>query len=185
IAPGIYRGTKTSVSSDAEDLFARYVKERLPEPLEIWVDPQLSFPGDRIFRPDICVVNGKSIAGIFELKMDLGYLRETFAAEAEKRAALLRDLAGKTAHCGIGNEVREAGFAGDLVMNFVSINGSNISRDKLRIVEDAFKTNPPGPLFILSRGKSLDRGSGYTIDMDAFARLEETIAAFRPSGERP
>ncbi|MDR2073734.1 MAG: hypothetical protein LBP60_09930 [Spirochaetaceae bacterium] len=63
-------------------------------------------------------------------------------------------------------------------MNFVLVNGSNISREKLRIVEDYFAAAAPGPLFILSRGKSLNqKRAGYTVQYEAFERLEKTIAA--------
>jgi hypothetical protein len=183
IAPGIYRGTNPSVSADAENLFARYLKERLPGSVEIWVDSQISYIAKsknkqekRIFRPDICVIRGDTVIGAFELKMDLGYIREEFVPNAKKQAALLRKLVEKKNACSIAQKgPPDIYFAGNLVMNFVVINGSNISRDKLRKVEDAFKAKPPGPLFILSRGKSLDRESGYTIDTEAFGRLEKTI----------
>jgi hypothetical protein len=47
-------------------------------------------------------------------------------------------------------------------------------------VEDYFAATPPGPLFILSRGDSLDwEGAEYNVDTDAFNRLEKTIAALR------
>ncbi|MDR2210071.1 MAG: hypothetical protein LBO65_01190, partial [Spirochaetaceae bacterium] len=155
IAPGIYRGTNPSVSSETEDLFARYLKERLPDTVEIWVDPQISYEaedtdkkGRRIFRPDICVIRDNTVTGAFELKMDLGYIREEFPPYAEGRAAMLRELGGEKGSI-TKRDPPEIRFAGGLVMNFVLINDNNISRPKLRKVEDYFAATPPGPLFIL------------------------------------
>jgi hypothetical protein len=74
IAPGVYRGRNSSIASEAEYLFGRYVKALLPEPrFTVWVDPSLSCSlkdGEkktgRTFQPDICVVEEEKIIAAFE-----------------------------------------------------------------------------------------------------------------------
>jgi hypothetical protein len=179
IAPGVYRGTVSPVSAQAEDRFGRYVKDALPEDVEIWIDPHISCPADgrrRTVRPDICVVRNETIVMIFELKMDLGFLRDTFLADAKKRAAALKTLRGVKARCTINNEERQIGFSGRLRCNFVVFCDGNISAKKMQRVKKGFAAkNPPGRLFILSRGAPLNGPGKPKVNEDDFDRLTKEL----------
>jgi hypothetical protein len=186
IAPGVYRGTNPSVSSKVENLFGRYVKAFLPDScFEIWVDPQISCPQNprgsktRIFRPDICVIREDTVVAIFELKMDLGYIREKFTGYAEERAAILRELAGAKIQCSIGRQQRKLRFTRGLRPNFVVFCEANISAEKMGTIKAYFGAkNAPGKLFILSSRDHLnDDGANYEVNEDAFDELEKTIKA--------
>jgi hypothetical protein len=147
IAPGVYRGTSPSIAADAENLFGCYIKNEFfsGSCYEIWVDPQISCPPNTkkkkrwIYKPDICVVRDNTVIGVFELKMDLGYLKKTFTAHAGERAALLRKASKAEVHCNIGGKRRDIRFAQDLFPNFVVFCRSNISQKQMETIEEYFK----------------------------------------------
>lgn len=83
INPGkhnIWRGVSHSISSQAEDLFAFFVAEKLNDPsLEFIVDKHFSLRKAGMktiqFRPDLAIVKNGLVTHIMDLKMDMGYKR--------------------------------------------------------------------------------------------------------------
>jgi hypothetical protein len=183
--PGIYRGTSPSISAEAEDLFARYIREALPDSgFEIWVDPQISCPPKgktgrrKMFRPDICVVRKETVVMIFELKLDLSFQRASFAADAAKKAKELEELAGTEVRCSMNGERRIA-FAAGLKWNFVVISGTYISGPKMQAIKERFAAeDSPGSLFVLSC--KVHPGEGVPeLNHEAFDGLAKKVNALK------
>jgi hypothetical protein len=184
ITLGVYRGTIRQVSGDAEDLFARYVKDALGGGFEVWVDPQLSCTPKRKspFRPDICVVRDKTVVMLVELKMDLSRQKKTFLARAEKQAALLREL--KSVRCSINGKDRECTLAAGLRWNFVLFSGTYLNAEQKQEIKARFAAkDAPGFLFILS-GQVHPNDGVPELDRKAFDRFEKRISALKKDAAR-
>lgn len=73
----IRRGRSRAISSEVEDLFARYILANDPAIETIYVDQPLSYNGRECsFYPDIVVVKKGVICAFFDLKTDLGWQRD-------------------------------------------------------------------------------------------------------------
>jgi hypothetical protein len=94
----IFRGESRSISSEVEDLFAKYLIEVLPQDTELFINQTIT-TGTKVQRlrvqPDIVVVRRDKIKAILDLKMDLGYKRDEFPKYWDKRDALIPKMRGK------------------------------------------------------------------------------------------
>jgi hypothetical protein len=75
----IKRGRAHSVANEFEDRFARLLRRLLPRDYFFMVDYPITYKNPRMRRaktlyPDIAIVKNGSLVGIFDLKIDLGYL---------------------------------------------------------------------------------------------------------------
>ena len=126
----IKRGRSHSVSSLAEDLFAKYLVENI-ECDEIYVDQPVSVDGiKKVSYPDIVVVRDNKIIGTCDLKVDLGWNREGLAELCEKSFGYLKEIQGKK--CRINNglitkEIKYYKVSNNCFHNIVIISNKNIN----------------------------------------------------------
>ncbi len=163
----ILRGTSRTISSLAEDIFAKYVSERLGDNFEIWIDPQITMKslrnssGNRplLFRPDICVVRKENLTVemIFDLKMDLGYSRKEFVKQAKtvlEKLSLIRKDKDK-AKCSL-KKGKEISFNQELILRYVIFSKANISEKSYKQINQDFEGNDEVKLYWLSSGEHLN-----------------------------
>lgn len=130
----IKRGRSHSVSSLAEDLFAKYLVENI-ECDEIYVDQPVSVVGvKKVSYPDIVVVRGDTIIGTCDLKVDLGWNREGLVELCKKSFEYLKEIQGK--ECKINNglitkEIKNYKVSKKFFHNIVVISDKNINTTNL------------------------------------------------------
>lgn len=175
----VYRGTKASVSAYAEDQFARYLRSKIPSNLEIWIDPQIrhqtalkdnSKSLKRLFRPDICIVDGGEVKMIFEIKIDLGFMRRNIENYLSNRDKELGIFKNGPSHCKIkGKEPVIVNFDACPSCNFIIF-----SPDYSNIAEIAGKRRNK-TIFILGINHPNDDPPDYTAQQAAFRALENKL----------
>jgi len=95
----LFRGESRPIASQTEDLFARYLIDRLPNDVVIYVNQTITTVNNngRIrIKPDLIVTRGQSITAILDLKMDLGYRRNEFPDFWLNADQLIPSLRNKT-----------------------------------------------------------------------------------------
>jgi hypothetical protein len=88
----IFRGESRSISSETEDLFAKYLIEFLPADIKLFINQTITTGSKEArlrVKPDIIVVRHNKIKTILDLKMDLGYKRNEFPKYWDERDALI------------------------------------------------------------------------------------------------
>lgn len=180
----IKRGTSRSISSIAEDLFGRYCYDKIEDKeKEIWVDPQLTFPGLKnksgerrlLIRPDICIYNPKNykIECMFDLKMDLGYKRKDFVEQAKERSGQIKKIKSRSCECSIVSKGEKIEIDSDLSFVYVVASDGNIASDKYKKIIEEISDIINVPLYTLTKGGHLNDYSGkkdweINSDFDAF-----------------
>ncbi len=164
----IIRGTNHTISSIAEDLFAKYVSDIVGSKYEVWIDPQITIPNLRnetgkralLFRPDVCIVQKKSlrINMLFDLKMDLGYKRKEFLNQVKHRVSKLNEIKKEKAKCSIKQNM-ELSFAKELIWNYIIISSGNISEKDMEPIANYFNNTKEVNIFKLSNGNHLNDNS--------------------------
>lgn len=164
----IKRGTKHTISSFTEDLFAKYIDGKIQDNYEIWIDPQISIDslknesGKRAlqFRPDICIydIRTNQIKSIFDIKMDLGYKRKEFVEQVDKKIKQLKKIINHEGKCSLLPE-KQFKFKNNLYWNYIIVSPGNIPGDQLSSVKNFFKINKQANLFILLKAGHLNDNS--------------------------
>jgi hypothetical protein len=183
LPPGVYRGTKAPAAAYAEDQFARYLRGKIPPRFEIWIDPQIRHDTElkdnsttlkRLFRPDICVVDGGEVRMVFEIKIDLSFMRRTikdYLSGRDKELALFKK---GSSHCKIkGKEPAALSFAACPPCNFIIF-----SADYSTIAETAGERRNK-TIFILGKNHPNDDPPDYTVCTCAFRALEEKLKTLK------
>lgn len=130
VSEKIRRGRIHSVSNKAEDLFAKYVSNLLPNNT-ILVDYPLSYKNKEkthILYPDIAIIENKKIKKIIDIKMDIGWKRNEIADFALNKEKFIIQLRGGV----ISNKIDNVSitFSKSLKYFLVLISGSNVSGKK-------------------------------------------------------
>jgi len=142
---------------------------------------------NKTFYPDIAVVRKGLITSFCDLKMDLGWKRDSLSLFCRDKKLFINKIKGKQCNLkdGITKEVRTYIIDKDVNFNIVLISGGNISKSVL----DKHQFNIKGlghdvELFILTRGKHPNE-YGYSrrklsklikIDNDAFKKLIKKLS---------
>jgi len=133
------RGTSHSISSLAEDLFAKYCADLLERNsrTQVLIDPQISFKisglknksGKRplLVRPDICFLKDNEVTKIFDIKTDLGYKRKEIINQAGDLKKLVSKIKGKNATVNLENEERKIRISKTLQEFIVVVSGAENS----------------------------------------------------------
>ena len=136
----IKRGRSRTISSLIEDLFAAYLSEKI-DCDEILVDSPIKVDGFKnMFYPDIAVVKKGKIVCTFDLKMDMGYVRDLMIPLYNKASENVKKFRGKACHSNvmkdnlIEKEEKAYAFSKKLKHFFVVISGRNISDKKKKAI---------------------------------------------------
>lgn len=89
------RGCRRSISSHAEDLFGSYLSQFATTEGQIIIEPQLTIDlstAPRTIKPDIVLIKNQCIMTMFDLKMDLGYIRSKYKTIHSEHCALAESL---------------------------------------------------------------------------------------------
>lgn len=193
----IRRGTSRSISSITEDIFAKYVSDIVGNDFEVWIDPQISVNGvmnankkrTLVIRPDIAIVRKCcfTIDMIFDLKMDLGYIRTTFSDHVKSRICDLNKIRGKSARCRLLKNNKIINFNNNLNWNYVLFSDQNINTADFQNVNNFFNGNQNAKLFVLMRGTHLnsyeDVNIGDRISQNDFNNLRNELQKLQVSAE--
>jgi hypothetical protein len=179
LPPKVYRGTKAPVSAYAEDQFARYLRSKISPHFEIWIDSQIrhqtalkdnSTSHKRLFRPDICIVDGGEVKMVFEIKIDLGFIRRTIETYLSVRDKELEIFKNGPSHCKIkGKEPVAVSFDACPPCNFIIFSPDYSTIAKIA-GERRNKT-----IFILGKNHPNDDPPDYIAQPDAFTALEDKL----------
>lgn len=140
----ISRGRSRSISSIVEDLFAYYLLINNPSIDQILVDQHIKVAGQKVFYPDISVVRNGVITAFFDLKMDLGFMRDKLSKLCEDDANFLKNIQGKqcTFNDGKNKDSSELTISENAIYDIVVISNQNISESQLKEQTDAVKADP-------------------------------------------
>jgi hypothetical protein len=154
--PKIRRGRSHSVASAAEDFFALFLAEKIKCDL-LYVDQPISFDGYKArFYPDIVVIKSKQVIALCDLKMDLGWKRNSLYDFCKRHAKLLAKIRGKKCKIrdGITKEDKFYLVSKKASLNVVIITDQNINS---KILKTHLKKIKPFSrlvrVFILSQGE--------------------------------
>jgi hypothetical protein len=162
----IKRGTNHTISSHAEDLFAKYCSEKLPNKgtYQILIDPQITFPtsglrnksGKRplLIRPDICILNNGVAKIFFDIKMDIGRKRTEFISLIKESACLKERIRAKYAKASDGQTKKPISFRIDYKLEscFVVISNGNINKESLKKIHEELRDIRGVKAYFLSSG---------------------------------
>lgn len=129
----VFRGESRSISSYVEDLFAKYLIEKLPPDTNLFINQIISSgsKSKRIrIKPDIMIVRDDEIKAIIDLKMDLGYNRKEFPKFWKKKDAQISSIHGMTFSFYKKNEIEkthsEISFSQKAKLFFIVISDGNM-----------------------------------------------------------
>jgi hypothetical protein len=186
----LFRGESRPIASQTEDLFARYLINRLPDDVVIYVNQTIttvSVNGRIRIKPDLTVTKGTSITAILDLKMDLGYRRKEFPDFWRNSDQLIPSLRNKTfsmfVKTGSTRRRQELTFGGDARLFYVLVSSGNINAQLLSAVLQLRGTMQFSDLVVLTEGvhpntygltidETLER---ITINEDSFSFLETVL----------
>ena len=112
ISQRIQRGRASSIANDFEERFAVFLEKVLPDKYSFLVDYPISYNitgrgRKKTSYPDISIVKDESVlAGIIELKIDLGYLADDWVTKSKTEFDNLRKAAVIQYTAGIRTEKR-------------------------------------------------------------------------------
>lgn len=166
----VFRGGSRSVSSETEDLFARYLIDKLSPDTVIYINQTIT-PLDsdllKCIKPDLVIVNGGFITAILDLKMDLGYKRNEFAdfwRERDEWIQLMRNQkVSLLVDTGGGSERQELVLGPNARLFFVLVSDRNISKKKFIVIRQMQEIMKFSDLVILTQGEH-PNVYGLTID---------------------
>jgi hypothetical protein len=166
----VFRGGSRSISSETEDLFARYLIDKLSPDNVIYINQTIT-PLDsdllKCIKPDLVIINGGFITAILDLKMDLGYKRNEFAdfwRERDEWIQLMRNQkASLLIDTGGGSKRQELVFSPDARLFFVLVSDRNISKKKFIVIRQMQEIMKFSDLVILTQGEH-PNVYGLTID---------------------
>lgn len=155
----IYRGESRSISSQTEDLFARYLADILPDDTTLYIN-QIITSGAKASRyrvkPDVIVARGKQIVALFDLKMDLGYHRNDFLTFWSAKDRLMTSLHGLEFSLfrkeQSGKMPLRLTMCKQARLFFVLVSGQNINPNDLDSLLNHKGTMRNSNLFVLTRG---------------------------------
>ncbi len=188
----INRGTSHSISSVAEDLFAKYCADILPSnsSIQILIDPQISFTGSGfmnnsgkrplLFRPDVCITVDNFITKVFDIKTDLGYKRNEITEQVKVLDTLIEKIKGLDCYLKIDkiNNLKEKfKISEDIKMVIVVISGASNSGNIEKTVEIISK-NTKTEMLVLSKGQSInhyENTNRFIVNEADFNKLDKII----------
>lgn len=91
--PKLLRGESRSVASETEDLLAFYLASSILSIDPIFINQPVTIQAQPRFKPDLAICRGSQICALLDVKMDLGYKRDSFDStlrQADDRIVQLR-----------------------------------------------------------------------------------------------
>lgn len=138
----IFRGRSASVSSEIEDLIARFLSLNLPSNYKYFVDQPMKFEGFTTKYPDIVIQDSDNglIGNLIDVKNDLGFKKRTGIFDfCEKWDAVIESVKNTKTHFKLGHtkELLKGKFSKNLKYHVVVIteknSGSRIKEDQERV----------------------------------------------------
>jgi hypothetical protein len=93
--PKLSRGESRSVASEVEDLLAYYLVLRVPAIDRVFINQLLMRRGHPRLKPDLVICRQSQICALVDVKMDLGYKRDTFDSMLRQADAGMAGLRGQ------------------------------------------------------------------------------------------
>ena len=155
----IFRGESRCISSEIEDLFAKYLIDNLSQDIAIYIN-QIITTGSGALRqrlkPDLVITKDDSILSILDLKMDLRYKRNSFANYWKDRDAQIPLLHKKEfslfEKVSSSKTRRLLKFSENTKLFYVIISDQNIKEESLRPILEMREKMRHSDIFVLSHG---------------------------------
>jgi hypothetical protein len=172
----VFRGESRPIASETEDLFARYLIDRLPPGTVIYVNQTMTTVNRDVrlrVKPDLVIVKNGIISAILDLKMDLGYQRSAFPTYWIGRDQQLQCLHNQKVSMYVKTDTwpqrKELTFGDHARLFYVLVSDQNINSEQLGIVLNMRGTMQCSDLVVLTQGAHPNM-YGVTID-EAFKRI--------------
>ena len=164
----IKRGRSNSIASAVEDLFAKFLIDKIRCDA-IYIDQPISVVGFKSqIYPDLVIVRKNKIIALCDIKMDLGFKRNEFYNFCKKQAKLLNKYRGSKCKIKIRNglmkEDKYLTIDKKATLNIVIVSNRNINQTILeKHIKDVknLGSNSGIEVFVLFQGHPNE--SGYTI----------------------
>lgn len=131
----VIRGRGRTISSETEDLFGIYVSELLGDDYTVYIDTRISVGGD-VFFPDVTICKGEQILQMWDLKMDLGWMRGKLWDMIDKNKTKIEKIKSKKVDSGT-KYLEGYAFAEDVTYNFAIITLCNGGKDAEEVYKHA------------------------------------------------
>lgn len=152
----IKRGRSHSVASSIEDLFARFLVNKV-KPGLIYVDQPISVEGFKTQNyPDISIIHNNIITAFCDLKMDMGWNRAGLFSLCKEQNKWIGGVRGEK--CKIRDGVTKTDsfyrIGARATYNIVLISNQNINQTLLnKQIENSKRFNPKVEVFVLTSGE--------------------------------
>lgn len=185
------RGESRSIASEAEDRLAHFLISRHPSIERIYINQKLHrVDGNGFYKPDLVICRGGEVNLLIDLKMDLGYKRNTFRAfmrHLDRRAFRLQgrfvrideqdgDKRTKERQCRVAKRAKYV---------VVAISNRNIGQQEVDAIDIAAKKLRHAEIVFLVKGAhpnerprtraSILEDVNSSMDRAAFRRLDELL----------
>ena len=167
------RGESRSIASEAEDMLAYYLIDRIKGVDHIFINQTLTSVlngREERRKPNLVICRGDEIRMLIDLKMDLGYKRDEFRDSINGVDTLVEKLRGqefrlqKKVDHGVVPLIKTLSKNAKYV--FVVISNQNIGGEKFRRIEELASGLDNTGLFVLLRGKHLNGPEFYGRSLD-------------------
>jgi hypothetical protein len=161
----ISRGRSRSISSAAEDLFAKFLISNTKVD-KIYIDQPIKTEGfKKQICPDLAIIKNNKITHLIDLKMDLGWKRDGLLDFCNKWQSIINDFKGTGLKLRDGESKKDFfyKYRKTLTYNIVIVSAKNISNKKLMSqITESKKNNKDVNVYVLSKGAHPNE-YGYTV----------------------
>lgn len=192
----IKRGRSHSISSLVEDLFASYISTIIDNDFEIFIDQPISYKisdKSKTIYPDILIAKEGEIFQLWDLKMDLGWKRDTFNEFCESKEHLIEALKNKKITLKDSFIKKEYNLNSSLTYNIVVVSLKNISAKQSKHIQEKLEEVKNVKTYFLTDGFYLNSYGiskeeifkKITIKKDQFDLLKDRIKDNSYRNEKP
>lgn len=128
IDDNIFRGHTRSISTDVEDLIAKYISDVLEKEVFIFIDTSVRVD-NKTHRPDLLIVKDDKVVALLEIKSNMGWCRD--AKKVIDEELVNRDKAFRgtgTIECkfsGTDKESKNVIYDGDVKLFLIALTAQN------------------------------------------------------------
>lgn len=177
----VRRGESRSIASETEDLLAYYLVTRMPEIDEILINQPLRTLGQSI-KPDLVICRHSQIYAFVDVKMDLGYKRDSFDDTLRQKDVGMAQMRNAVFTYKPKSEGKRAQITLPLAQNakylFVIVSSQNVSPSRFSVFEKSAPSLSNIEFYVLTRGyhpNDPDPMERITICDGEFQKLERDI----------
>jgi len=162
----IFRGRSSPISSKVEDLMAKFLVDSFNCD-QIYIDQPLSVNRVKgITYPDLLIVKGNKVVGTCDIKLDMGWKRNSLGEICEDASNYIKAIRGK--YCkikrGVDKKEFQLAISENCFHNIIIISDLNNSRTRFNEqLNEVMRFKPSVNVFVLTTGTHLNT---YNLEID-------------------